>query len=558
MRSAQGLFGFGIQPAVNFGPCGLHPLTFGGYQSPNAKTDTCHREKWLCFGYLTSFVNEMKNIPIQDVISSIAASELLGVSEQRVRTLLRSGAIEGKQIGKQWITTDAAVNTYKLAGALPHTEDRARAAGPLPGLKALSFFSGAMGLDQGLEKAGIHLLMACEYDKACRRTITANRPEIGLLGDIWKYSTDDIRAAAGLKTTDDIDIIVGGPPCQAFSTAGARRGFEDARGNAFLRYIEIILELRPKFCVIENVRGLLSAPMVHKPHSERQNDWAPDIEERPGGALFHVLQMLRNGGYGVSFNLYNAANFGVPQSRERVILICSRDGAKLPHLMPTHSPDGSFGLPKWKTLRDALTGIDPKAGDHEEFPEERLRFYRMLGSGQYWKHLPKELHREALGGSLDSGGGKTGFYRRLDWNKPCCTLVTSPTMPATDICHPEEDRPLSVQEYKRIQQFPDEWIVCGSLTDQYKQIGNAVPVGLGESVGKAILAHMAGTQEHPPHGFPFSRYKRTDEVSWEEKTRITMGLDEKSQKLKPILPKKQKPKADRTANQLALFSVEQE
>ena len=142
----------------------------------------------------------MKNIPIQDVISSIAASELLGVSEQRVRTLLRSGAIEGKQIGKQWITTDAAVNTYKLAGALPHTEDRARAAGPLPELKALSFFSGAMGLDQGLEKAGIHLLMACEFDKACRRTITANRPEIGLLGDIWKYSTDDIRAAAGLKT----------------------------------------------------------------------------------------------------------------------------------------------------------------------------------------------------------------------------------------------------------------------------------------------------------------------------------------------------------------------
>jgi len=494
---------------------------------------------------------------MQDVITAKAASDLLGISEQRVRTLLRSGAIEGKQVGKNWITTDAAVNTYKLAGALPPPEDRSRSAGPLPKLKALSFFSGAMGLDQGLEKAGIHLLAACEFDKACRRTITANRPEIGLLGDIWKYSAEDIRAAAGLKGKDEIDIIVGGPPCQAFSTAGARRGFEDARGNAFLRYVEIILELRPRFCVIENVRGLLSAPMTHTPHSERGKDWTPDTEERSGGALFHVLQLLRAGGYGVSFNLYNSANFGVPQSRERVILICSRDGAKLPHLMPTHSQDGSFGLPKWRTLREALDGLDPKAGDHEVFPEDRLRFYRLLKSGQYWKHLPKELHREALGGSLDSGGGKTGFYRRLDWDKPSCTLVTSPTMPATDICHPEEDRPISVQEYKRIQQFPDEWIVCGSLTDQYKQLGNAVPVGLGEAVGKAILAHMAGRDERPPVSFPFSRYKGTDEVSWEANTRISMGLDEKSPKPAPAQLKRKKIKSAKEISQLPLFLAEQ-
>ncbi len=469
----------------------------------------------------------MKNIPAHTAITAKAASERLGVSEQRVRTLLRSGAIEGKQMGKQWITTDAAVSTYKLAGALPPPSDRARVAAPLPKLKALSFFSGAMGLDKKKKKAGVHFLAACEVDKACRRTITANRPDIGLLGDIWKYSANDIRNAAGLKDSDDIDIIVGGPPCQAFSTAGARRGFEDARGNAFLRYIEIILALRPKFCVIENVRGLLSAPMVHTPHAEREKDWTPGRFECSGGALFHVLQLLRAGGYGVSFNLYNAANFGVPQSRERVILICSRDGTKLPHLMPTHSQDGSFGLPRWKTLREALAGLDPKAGDHAEFPEDRLRFYRMLRSGQYWKHLPKELHREALGGSLDAGGGKTGFYRRLDWDKPSCTLVTSPTMPATDICHPEEDRPLSVQEYKRIQQFPDDWIVSGSLIDQYKQIGNAVPVGLGEAVGKAILAHIAGTEERPPQGFAFSRYKETDEISWEARTRERMGLEEK-------------------------------
>ena len=499
----------------------------------------------------------MKHIPMHEAISSKKAAELLSVSEQRVRTLLRNGAIEGKQIGKLWITTMAAVQTFLSSGAAPPPQDRARASAPMPKLKALSFFSGAMGLDQGLEKAGIHLLLACEIDKASRRTITANRPEIGLLADIWKYSSADIREAAGLKSSDVIDIIVGGPPCQAFSTAGARRGFEDDRGNAFLRYIDIILELQPKYAVIENVRGLLSAPMIHTPHSERGPDWKPAPEERSGGALHHVLNMLRAGGYEVTFNLYNAANFGVPQSRERVILICSRDGSKVPHLFPTHSQDESFGLPKWRTLREALNGLDPKAGDHAEFPEDRLRYYRLLTSGQYWKHLPAHLHREALGNSLDSGGGKTGFLRRLDWNKPSCTLVTSPTMPATDIGHPEENRPLSIQEYKRIQQFPDEWIVCGSLTDQYKQIGNAVPVGLGEAVGKAILAHMSKKGGTPPHNFPFSRYKGTNESAWEANTRICMGLDK--QPIKEKLNRASIPSSKKKLNklQIPLFIAEE-
>lgn len=494
---------------------------------------------------------------IPDAIAAKAAAEKIGISEQRVRTLLRSGALEGRQIGKQWVTSEAAVAVYMQDGAAKPPEDRMRKPGRLPELKALSFFSGAMGLDLGLERAGIHLLLACEFDKICRRTITANRPDIGLIGDIWKYDVSQIREYAGLEPEDEIDVMVGGPPCQAFSTAGARRGFHDERGNAFLRYVNLILEMRPRFAVIENVRGLLSAPMAHTPHSDRGLDWIPNPEERPGGALMHILGMLRAGGYGVSFNLYNAANFGVPQSRERVIMLCCRDGEKLPHLVPTHSQDGSFGLPKWRTLREALKGLDPKAGDHEDFPEDRLRFYRLLGPGQYWKHLPKELHREALGGSLDAGGGKTGFLRRLDWDKPSCTLVTSPTMPATDICHPVENRPLSVQEYARIQQFPDDWVFCGSLSDRYKQIGNAVPVGLGEAVGRAILNHCAGEDVRPPEGFPFSRYKGTEEVSWEARTRVAMGLDvEDAVRAKPKLSRRKKPSQSAAEKQMALFDLE--
>lgn len=464
---------------------------------------------------------------IPNTITVKDVADRIGISEQRARTLLRTGALEGRQIGKQWITTSEALAKYLESGGIQPPGDRARAPGPLPPIKAISFFSGAMGLDQGLEKAGIGLLLACEMDKACRRTITANRPEIGLLGDVWKYSASEILSAAGLNDGDEVDVMVGGPPCQAFSTAGARRGFNDERGNAFLRYVDLILEIRPKYAVIENVRGLLSAPMQHKPHAERDDGWAPTFEEKPGGALMHILNQLRAGGYGISFNLYNSANFGVPQSRERVILLCSRDGQSLPHLKPTHSKDESFGLPKWRTLRHAFEGLDKTACDHLEFPEERLKYYRLLKPGQYWKHLPKELHREALGASLDSGGGKTGFFRRLDWEKPSCTLVTSPCMPATDICHPTENRPISVQEYKRIQQFSDDWIVCGSVIDQYRQIGNAVPVGLGEAVGNAIIAHLSGKKETVPENFPFSRYKFTDELSWEKRTRAIMGLDEK-------------------------------
>jgi DNA (cytosine-5)-methyltransferase 1 len=277
----------------------------------------------------------------------------------------------------------------------------------------------------------------------------------------------------------------------------------------------LILELRPKYAVIENVRGLLSAPINHRPHAERDEKSKPLMhDEMPGGALEYILSKLKNGGYSVSFNLYNSANFGVPQIRERVVIICHRDGDKVPHLAPTHSDQPSFGLLPWTTLKDAIIDLKEETAEYINFPEDRLKYYRLLKAGQYWKHLPDNLQKQALGKSYFSGGGKTGFLRRLSWDKPSCTLVTHPAMPATDICHPEKNRPLSIQEYKRIQQFPDDWIVCGSIIDQYKQIGNAVPVGLGEAIGRVIIEHASGLSSQPPAEFPFSRYKQTDESSW--------------------------------------------
>lgn len=385
-----------------------------------------------------------------------------------------------------------------------------------PELISLSFFSGCLGLDLGLEQSGIHQVLACEIDKSSRKSIEANRPGIPILGDLLSYSFDEIRKIAGLKKRQRPTLLVGGPPCQAFSTAGKRQGFADPRGNVFLRYIQLIEELQPDYAVIENVRGLLSAALKHRPHDERGSNF-PELteDELPGGALAHVLAWLERLGYGVRFNLYNSANYGVPQVRERVVLIAARDGSQLPFLEPTHSQNGDFGLPRWTTFREAVKGLQEKNMTGIKFPESRLQYYRLLGPGEYWKNLPENLQQEALGKSYYSGGGKTGFLRRLAWDKPSPTLVTHPAMPATDLAHPKKDRPLSVEEYKRIQMFPDNWTIAGSITDQYKQIGNAVPVGLGRAVGKAILDHINGiTPKNNLLGFPYSRYKNTDDISW--------------------------------------------
>ena len=441
------------------------------------------------------------------------AAQQLNISVQRVRTLCRQDQLKARKIGNTWLINTDSLTTYGLKTAHTVAEDhpayKVDATKPI----ALSFFSGAMGLDLGIEKAGFDIRLACEIDKFCRQTIALNKPNTALLTDINDYSAQDIREAAGLRESDDIDLIMGGPPCQAFSTAGKRNGFNDDRGNVFLKYLELSLALRPKYFVIENVRGLLSCPMEHRPHEQRGIGF-PNLneDELKGGALNFILNRLENSGYGYSFNLYNSANFGTPQVRERVIIICSRDGKKPPFLVPTHAETGEFDLPKWNTLKACISGI--KHHNHLTFPEKRLKYYRMLGPGENWKNLPINLQKEAMGKSFYSGGGKTGFLRRLAWNKPSPTLVTHPAMPATDLSHPVENRPLSIQEYKRIQEFPDSWDLAGPLIQQYKQVGNAVPISLGCAVGTMIMNLLNGTNIHQHQGFRYSRYKNTSDTDW--------------------------------------------
>ena len=449
-------------------------------------------------------------------ISTKDAASQLNISEQRVRTLCRQGDLDAQKIGNSWTVTQESLDRYGLLSAHKVAKDhpayRVKTKNP-PNPIALSFFSGAMGLDLGIEKAGFDVRLACEVDKFCRQTIALNKPNTALLSDINDYDAKTIRAEAGLNATDEIDLIAGGPPCQAFSTAGKRQGFNDDRGNVFLKYIDLAIELNPKYIVIENVRGLLSCPMDHRPHDQRGKDF-PDLneDELKGGALNFIIKKLENSGYGFSFNLYNSANFGTPQVRERVIIICARNGKTPPYLTPTHSQEGENNLSKWNPIKKSISKL--KKHNHLNFPEKRLKYYRLLKPGENWKCLPVKLQKEAMGKSYYSGGGKTGFLRRLSWDKPSPTLVTHPAMPATDLGHPVEDRPLSIQEYKRIQEFPDHWELAGPLIQQYKQVGNAVPIGLGFAVGTLINALINNKDVAQYPRFKYSRYKNTADTDW--------------------------------------------
>jgi DNA (cytosine-5)-methyltransferase 1 len=383
--------------------------------------------------------------------------------------------------------------------------------------KFISFFSGALGLDTGLERAGLHCVAANEFEPVFCETIWANRPNLQLFDrDIRELNAELLLRELKLDK-QELFAIVGGPPCQAFSTAGRRLGLNDERGNVFLHFIELVKDFKPKYVIFENVRGLLSAPLVHRPHDQRGKGF-PGLSknEQPGGALLHILKLLEDVGYNVSFTLYNTANFGVPQIRERLIFFASRNGTRIPFIPTTHDEHGVNGVPGWRTVREVLAPLRGKPFHAGEFPERRLKYYRMLREGQNWRDLPARLQKDAMGRSFHAGGGKTGFYRRLAWDKPAPTLVTSPTMPATDLCHPEELRPLSVEEYAAIQTFPKNHVFKGRLADQYRQIGNAVPCLFGEAIGRHLIAFDEGRLNEQVPNTRLSRYSGTDHETWRE------------------------------------------
>ena len=326
----------------------------------------------------------------------------------------------------------------------------------------LELFAGAGGLAIGLEKAGLKCVALNEIDKWACETLRKNRPH-------WNVFEGDIKDFDFTSFKDQVDVVTGGFPCQAFSYAGKKLGLDDARGTLFYEFARVIQEVNPAICIGENVRGLLS-------HDK-------------GKTIQGMISILDEIGYEVvPVQVLKAINYRVPQKRERVILVGVRKDI-----------DTSFYYPKPHrkvyTLKDALKkgslfDCDVPRSLGAKYPKSKKNILDMVPPKGYWRDLPIDVQKEYMGGSFYLGGGKTGMARRIGWDEPSLTLTCSPAQKQTERCHPDETRPFTVREYARIQTFPDEWEFAGSLAQQYKQIGNAVPVNLGEELGFSIIRFL--------------------------------------------------------------------
>lgn len=352
----------------------------------------------------------------------------------------------------------------------------------------ISLFSGAMGLDLGLKKAGLTIVLGQDSNSDCVATMKANGCNV-YAGDIREIDPQNLLEQAKMQIGEPF-LICGGPPCQPFSTAGKRLGINDPRGSLFMDFIRMIDYIRPRFFVMENVKGIMSAPLKHIPIKDRGADYKRD---EFGTVLDVVLSEFKKLGYKTVYGVLDAVNYGSPQFRERFILIGSRDCEEIFLPFPTHFQMHQNSEYRWRTIADVFNDINPYDNEVAALSEERMEYLRQIPEGGNWRDLPADQIKGAMGGAYTSGGGKAGFYRRLSFNQPSPTVVTSPVQKATMMCHPKENRPLSVRECARIQQFPDDWIFAGTTVAKYMQIGNAVPIGLGEAIGKAIIAAASKT-----------------------------------------------------------------
>ncbi len=352
---------------------------------------------------------------------------------------------------------------------------------------AISFFAGAGGLDIGIHDAGFDVRLSVELEEKYCETLKINNPTFNVVNaDIMEYSKENIYKDAKLSDNEEIDLIFGGSPCQSFSTAGKRKAFSDDRGKAMLKFVELVEETRPKAFLLENVKGLLSAPLKHRPLNERGSEFPPlEREEQRGSALEYLLNQVKD--YNVKYKVVNSAEYGVPQKRERVIFIGIRKDLNKIYEFPKVTHGSNSGKP-FNTVGDILNQLSDINHTYVKYSGERLKYMKLIPvGGGNWRDLDESIVEKAMGGAFKSGGGKTGYFRRIKANEPSPTLLTSPIQKSTNIGHPYEDRPLSIEEYLAIQGFPKGYILNGTINDQYTQIGNAVPVELAKILGSKLI-----------------------------------------------------------------------
>ncbi|WP_434334429.1 DNA cytosine methyltransferase [Mycoplasma capricolum subsp. capricolum] len=331
--------------------------------------------------------------------------------------------------------------------------------------KSIELFAGAGGLALGLEQAGFEHIGLVEFDKQAVETLKFNRPNWNIIfEDVQKVSQRDLKKEFNLQI-GELDLLSGGAPCQSFSYAGKRLGLEDTRGTMFYHYATFLNKLKPKMFLFENVKGLLT-------HNK-------------GQTFQTICDIFSQQGYEITYKVLNALDYMVAQKRERLIVIGIRND--LTNLIKFEFPKK---YQKKLVLKDILKNV-PKS-ECAKYSKEKQKIFKLVPPGGCWKDIDQNIAKKYMKSCWNMQGGRTGILRRLSLNEPGLTVLTTPQMKQTERCHPLEVRPFSIRENARIQSFPDNWVFKGTISSQYRQIGNAVPCNLAKEIGLSIIKSLKG------------------------------------------------------------------
>lgn len=404
-------------------------------------------------------------IKMEKYYSIAEVADLLSVSKETLRRWDRNGKLSAvrEPMSNYRVYQKDQLKIFDSLDFLFAPTENLNEIKPTRNFNSIELFAGAGGLAIGLEEAGIKCLALNEFDHWACETLRKNRPD-------WNVIEDDVRNVSFLNLKGKVDIVTGGFPCQAFSYAGKKLGLNDARGTLFYEFARVVQETMPAICIGENVRGLLT--------------------HENGRTIEGMISILDEIGYNViTPRIFKTIFYKVPQKRERVLIVGIRKDLNQ-HLFEFPKP-----FKKVYTLKDALKkgelfNCDVPESAGSKYPKSKKEVLDLVPEGGYWRDLPIDIQKEYMGGSFYLGGGKTGMARRMSWSEPSLTLTCSPAQKQTERCHPEETRPFTVREYARIQTFPDDWDFSGSVSQQYKQIGNAVPVNFAKEVGYSIIRFL--------------------------------------------------------------------
>lgn len=402
---------------------------------------------------------------MKNYYSIAEVADLLSVSKETLRRWDRNGKLEAvrEPMSNYRVYRKDQLKIFDELDFLFHAEENSNYVEAIRDFNAIELFAGAGGMALGLEKAGLKCLALNEIDHWASETLRYNRP-------IWNIIEDDIKNISFSNYKGKVDVVTGGFPCQAFSYAGKKLGLNDARGTLFYEFARVVQETMPAICIGENVRGLLN-------HEE-------------GRTIEGMISILDEIGYSVlPPRLLKAIFYKVPQKRERVLIVGIRKDLNI-NLFSFPKPYKKIYNLKDALKKGELFDCDVPKSFGQNYPAKKKEVLEMVPEGGYWRDLPIDIQKDYMGASFHLGGGKTGMARRMNWEEPSLTLTCSPAQKQTERCHPDETRPFTVREYARIQTFPDDWKFIGSISQQYKQIGNAVPVNMAKEIGYSIISFL--------------------------------------------------------------------